>query len=391
MTNGYGNGLSFWRYYANGTNAGPAVWFGDNGNVGIGTTSPSSLLHVSGPSPTILLRSTGTGFRGLWTTVDDASGAVVFDSSYNNTSAYPFSFKIGGGEVVRFGTTGTVAIGKTYQAVSRIGPLNNAPLYFYINTKLPFIDQPAPQLVITGYNYSAPNKAVKLTLGWYVYNNAFYWTQYKNDLGYYNPSRIRLGTYNDNGTIRIRIEIANDGTYWSSYWISAVDHNGLTANYDGWSYAEGALPSDTTNVVTVGEYAGIVYSNTGNVGIGTTNPTQKLSVKGTVRAQEVIVDTGWSDFVFDESYKLKALSETEAFVKSEKHLPGIPSAKEVAENGISVGEMQAKLLAKIEELTLHQIAQEKKLQAQDEKIAAQADAIRTLAAANERLSAALAK
>jgi hypothetical protein len=105
----------------------------------------------------------------------------------------------------------------------------------------------------------------------------------------------------------------------------------------------------------------------------------------------VIVDTGWSDFVFDESYKLKALSETEAFVKSEKHLPGIPSAKEVAENGISVGEMQAKLLAKIEELTLHQIAQEKKLQAQDEKIAAQADAIRTLAAANERLSAALAK
>jgi hypothetical protein len=99
----------------------------------------------------------------------------------------------------------------------------------------------------------------------------------------------------------------------------------------------------------------------GNVGIGTTNPTQKLSVNGTVRAHEVIVDTGWSDFVFDESYKLTALSETEAFVKAEKHLPGIPSAKEVAENGISVGEMQAKLLAKIEELTLHQIAEAKEL------------------------------
>jgi hypothetical protein len=101
----------------------------------------------------------------------------------------------------------------------------------------------------------------------------------------------------------------------------------------------------------------------GNVGIGTTNPTQKLSVNGTVRAHEVIVDTGWSDYVFDESYKLTALSETEAFVKAEKHLPGIPSAKEVAEHGISVGEMQAKLLAKIEELTLHVIAQQKEIEA----------------------------
>jgi hypothetical protein len=106
-----------------------------------------------------------------------------------------------------------------------------------------------------------------------------------------------------------------------------------------------------------------VINGAGNVGIGTTNPTQKLSVKGTVRAQEVIVDTGWSDFVFDESYKLKALSETEAFVKTEKHLPGIPSAKEVAENGISIGDMQAKLLAKIEELTLHVIEQQKQIEA----------------------------
>jgi hypothetical protein len=105
-------------------------------------------------------------------------------------------------------------------------------------------------------------------------------------------------------------------------------------------------------------------TRSGNVGIGTTNPTQKLSVNGSVRAHEVIVDTGWSDYVFDESYKLKALSDTEAFVKTEKHLPGIPSAKEVAEHGISVGEMQAKLLAKIEELTLHVIAQEKRINEQ---------------------------
>ena len=107
--------------------------------------------------------------------------------------------------------------------------------------------------------------------------------------------------------------------------------------------------------------AKVVVDNSGNVGIGTTNPSHKLAVNGTIRAKEVIVDTGWSDYVFDESYRLKALSEIEAFVKTEKRLPGIPSAKEVAEHGVSVGEMQSKLLAKIEELTLHVIAQEKRI------------------------------
>jgi hypothetical protein len=104
----------------------------------------------------------------------------------------------------------------------------------------------------------------------------------------------------------------------------------------------------------------IVKGASGNVGIGTGNPTQKLSVNGTIRAKEVIVDTGWSDYVFADDYQLAPLSEIETHIKAERHLPGIPSAQEVAEHGVSMGEMQAKLLAKIEELTLHQIAQEKR-------------------------------
>jgi hypothetical protein len=119
-------------------------------------------------------------------------------------------------------------------------------------------------------------------------------------------------------------------------------------------------PSTAVDGESFSTPAFVVQAN-GRVGIGTINPTQKLSVNGTVRAKEVIVDSGWSDFVFDESYKLKALSETEAFIKAEKHLPGIPSAHEIAEHGVSVGEMQAKLLAKIEELTLHQIEEEKRI------------------------------
>jgi hypothetical protein len=69
---------------------------------------------------------------------------------------------------------------------------------------------------------------------------------------------------------------------------------------------------------------------------------------------------GWSDFVFDERYKVRALNETEAFIKSERHHPGIPSTSDIADHAISVGEMQAKLLAKIEELTLNMIQQQKR-------------------------------
>jgi hypothetical protein len=122
-----------------------------------------------------------------------------------------------------------------------------------------------------------------------------------------------------------------------------------------------ALTFDTALVGVMDERMRI--TGAGNVGIGTTNPTHKLAVNGTIRAKEVIVDTGWADYVFDESYRLAPLSEVEAHIQANKHLPGIPSAAEVAEHGVSMGDMQAKLLSKVEELTLHLIAQEKELTA----------------------------
>jgi hypothetical protein len=107
----------------------------------------------------------------------------------------------------------------------------------------------------------------------------------------------------------------------------------------------------------------VLNPNGGNVGIGTSDPgSYKLAVNGTIKAKEVIVDlTGWSDYVFADSYRLAPLSEVAAHIKARKHLPGIPSAAEVAAGGVSLGDMQARLLAKIEELTLHQIALEKRL------------------------------
>jgi hypothetical protein len=107
----------------------------------------------------------------------------------------------------------------------------------------------------------------------------------------------------------------------------------------------------------------------GNVGIGTAFPAEKLSVNGKIRAHEIKVElTGWSDFVFAKDYILPTLQETEQHIKEKGHLPGIPSAAEVEKNGIELGDMNKKLLQKIEELTLYLIEMKKESERQSKEI-----------------------
>ena len=100
----------------------------------------------------------------------------------------------------------------------------------------------------------------------------------------------------------------------------------------------------------------------GNVGIGVTNPTNKLDVNGTIHSKEVKVDmNGWSDFVFRKEYSLPTLQEVEKHINEKGHLKNIPNEEEVLKNGINLGEMNSKLLQKIEEMTLYMIEQNKKI------------------------------
>lgn len=138
--------------------------------------------------------------------------------------------------------------------------------------------------------------------------------------------------------------------WFSDSWTNA----GATqwqSSFGGFKFFTGGMPR-------------VSIKHNGYVGIGTTNPTDILSVNGTIRAKEVKIDLceDLADYVFSPEYKLMPLFEVEKFVKTNRHLPEIPSAAEVKENGLSMGEMQNKLLQKIEELTLYVIEQQKRIE-----------------------------
>lgn len=107
----------------------------------------------------------------------------------------------------------------------------------------------------------------------------------------------------------------------------------------------------------------------GNVGIGTSNPNSKLAVNGAVTALDyALVSSMAADYVFEPDYKLKTLSETEAYIKANKHLPAFKSAKHYEANGYTMTEMNIALEQTVEEITLHSIAQEKEINHLKEEI-----------------------
>lgn len=159
-----------------------------------------------------------------------------------------------------------------------------------------------------------------------------------------NPNGRTLMIERDNADSWLTFHDPND--YWFSFGIDRSNGGMLSLNYGG----------DLTS-------SQFVMDLNGNVGIGTSNPLGwRLAVNGNIRAKEVKVETAWADFVFEKEYNLPSLEEVEAHIKEKGHLKDIPSAAEVSENGIRLGEMNAKLLQKIEELTLYMIEFNKEIE-----------------------------
>lgn len=161
---------------------------------------------------------------------------------------------------------------------------------------------------------------------------------YQSHLGFTTADQSRLGLATES-----YFNVYNDGK-WN---FNSANTNGIT------------LPiSFSTNGASR-----IFIKADGHVGIGTTNPNEALTVNGTIYGREVKVDLSvpGPDYVFESDYSLLSLKELKKYIETHRHLPEVPSAKEMESNGIQLGEMNILLLKKIEELTLHLIKKEQRI------------------------------
>ncbi|TDQ11806.1 hypothetical protein [Pedobacter metabolipauper] len=154
-------------------------------------------------------------------------------------------------------------------------------------------------------------------------------------------------------------KLSRSGTPGNSYSESAefrVGHGGPSF----WGSKLELYINSYNNQSDIPDQLAMSWLYNGNVGIGISNPADKLAVNGTIRSKEIKVEVAnWPDFVFENDYKIRTLPELEYYIKAYKHLPDMPSAKEVETEGISLGEMNKKLVKQVEELSLYLIEKDK--------------------------------
>lgn len=208
-----------------------------------------------------------------------------------------------------------------------------------------------------------------------IYEGTFYAVQIPTTIA----QAVAAGTNAQGANLYWRIDgriVGCDGVGSAVAKISGIYLRAVDV-YQG-STAAVTLNTDGENGVStkyvLGGTWGTIGIREGKVGIGTFNPTALLSVAGDIYAKKVKVTQNaadWPDYVFHPDYKLPSLDSTAAFINSNRHLPGIPSAQQVAQNGQDLGEMNRLLLQKVEELTLHMIetrAENKALKARVEQL-----------------------
>lgn len=192
-----------------------------------------------------------------------------------------------------------------------------------------------------------------------------------------NAYKVGIGTANPQG--KLHIYKSTTGNLEGTVIIDgpANTERALVFNDDGqmaWWFGrdndQSAGLGDGIGFWSQGAGTAFVIKDDGRVCIGCKTPQTgaKLSVNGDLFAKKIKVTlANWADFVFEDNYKIPSLPSLEKYIREHKHLPEIPTAKEVKENGVDLGEMNVKLLQKIEELTLHLIEQNKRIEALEKR------------------------
>lgn len=171
----------------------------------------------------------------------------------------------------------------------------------------------------------------------------------------------------------ITVSAKNSEALWNANKIQGITIStttpttGQVLKYNGtqWFPSEDETSTGSGTSLWIADDNGIHFNETGKkVGIGTSSPDEALTVAGNIHAEEVVVSTSvpGPDYVFDENYQLRNIRELEEYLQTHRHLPDIPSAKEMEEEGINLSTLNLMLLKRIEELTLYLIDQEKRIQ-----------------------------
>ena len=307
------------------TTSGSNIYY-NLGSVGLGTTTPNAQLHLASDADHSFRITRANGMYGFRIYRNATEGNIYFQNTDNNNNfGTRIKFAEGGTQwqnVFINPDGGNVGIGTTM-------PQNKLHISEASQTEFSGTDNASPisNLILQG-------TASARTVG-------------------QGPSLTFSFPGNTDGS-----------NTWAQARIMATPDNAGNTDARGRLYLQ---VRDLYNPGVGGSWnwrTGLMIAANGNVGVGTTSPAYKLDVFGTIRAQEVKIDLAGkvADFVFAPTYKLRPLSEVEKYVKANSHLPEIPSASEVAQNGLSLGEMQNKLLQKVEELTLYVIDQQKQIE-----------------------------